>query len=94
MAPAHQIDAAWRPSGLRGPFKQLDSKIFWISTLHTIINKSSATLMIDSTALIEIWEEAFKNADYLHQRYPSEGRPREIAINALMPSTRIHPMAI
>jgi hypothetical protein len=51
-------------------------------------------MMIDSPAPIEIWEEAFNNADYLHQRYQSEGGPREIAIKALMPGTDRHPTAI
>jgi hypothetical protein len=51
-------------------------------------------MMIVSLALIEIWEEAFNNADYLHQRYQSEGRPREIAIKAPTPGIRMHPTAI
>jgi hypothetical protein len=50
-------------------------------------------MMIVSLALIEIWEEAFNNADYLHQRYQSEGRPREIAIKAPTPGIRMHPTA-
>jgi hypothetical protein len=44
-------------------------------------------MMIDSPAPIEIWEEAFNNADYLHQSYQSEGRPREIAIKAPTPGS-------
>jgi hypothetical protein len=51
-------------------------------------------MMIISPAPIEIWEEAFNNADYLHQRYQSEGRPREILIKAPTPGTHMHPTAI
>jgi len=51
-------------------------------------------MMIDSPAPIEIWEEPFNNADYLHQRYQSEGRPREIVIKAPTPGIHMHPTAI
>jgi hypothetical protein len=37
-------------------------------------------IMVYSQTPIEIWEEAFNNADYLHQKYPSKGWPSEIAI--------------
>jgi hypothetical protein len=51
-------------------------------------------MMIDSQTPIEIWEEAFNNSDYLHQRYQSERGPREIAIKAPTPGTHMHPTAI
>jgi hypothetical protein len=34
---------------------------------QTIINKSGAMMMINSPAPIKICEEAFNDADYLHQ---------------------------
>ena len=60
----------------------------------TIISKSCPIMVIDSPAPIEICEEAFNNADYLHQWDQSEGRPRDIAIMARKPGTHMDSMAI
>jgi len=45
----------------------MDYKLFRILMFETIICRSGGTMMIDSPAPMEIWEEAFNNADYLHQ---------------------------
>jgi hypothetical protein len=47
---------------------------------HTNGRDKGCAIMIHSQTPIEMWEEAFNNTDYLHQRYPSESWPREIAI--------------
>jgi hypothetical protein len=47
---------------------------------HANDRDAGCVMMIYLQTPIGMWEESFNNTDYLHQRYPSEGWPREIAI--------------